>query len=240
MAYLSLGDYEAVARIREQISESLGSDTWHLINLDYNVKLAQWKMDELLDVLDRFSPEEMESYWLLQWKGFAELFRGELHKAHEYYLKGDPRWADPDQWSKLITQNRKDACMFAGLLLSIGEESQGRELLRQLRRHNEEILPALLPVLLEDSYRNQAVGLCYLAEGSYEKALDFYEQRIERGYIWESWRGGFGWRAVDKLPWWNPIREHPRYIAMATRIEEKQSEQRELLRSMDDAGITVP
>ena len=45
---------------------------------------------------------------------------------------------------------------------------------------------------------------------------------------------------MENLPWWDPVRDHPRYIAMVKNIEEKVAEQRELLRQLDESGTTVP
>jgi len=84
------------------------------------------------------------------------------------------------------------------------------------------------------------LGWCYLLEWSYEKAFEFIEQRIEHGHIWSSSRGGWAWVEIKQMPWWDPLRDHPRYIAIEKRVEEKMTEQRELLRQMDEAGTTVP
>lgn len=235
-AYLSLGDFEAVANIREQMKESLGPKSWTLPLLDYAILLEQGKLDELLGVFDNVPPKTMDIWWMVIWKAQAEVRRRDLQKAHEYWLKADPRWADPGQWQRLIEEGPEEACMFAGVLMGTGHQAPGQDLLRQLRHYNEEILPGLV----QDSYRSQGPGLCYLVEGSYEKALDFYEQRIEHGYIWDSALYGWNWRRVKWLPWWDPIRDHPRYLAMVRKIDEKRAEQREILRRMDEAGTTVP
>jgi len=235
-AYVSLGDLEAVASLREQMKEKLGPKTWVVPTLDFSIKVKQGKLDELPAVVDSFPTEAMDLWWVTQWKAEVEILRGDLQKAHEYWLKADPRWADPDQWQNLIEQGPEQACKFSGVLMGTGHEAAGQDLLSQLRQYNEEILPGLV----EDIYRSQGPWLCYLVEGSYERALDFYEQRIERGYIWDSRLYGWNWRGVKWLPWWDPIRDHPRYLAMVRKIDEKRAEQREILRRMDEAGTTVP
>ena len=74
---------------------------------------------------------------------------------------------------------------------------------------------------------------CYLVKGSFEKALDFFEQRVAHGHISR-------WYQKKNLPWWEPVRDHPRYIAIVNRIDGMLAEQRELLRQMDEAGTTIP
>jgi tetratricopeptide (TPR) repeat protein len=172
--------------------------------------------------------------WALAWKANSYILSGDLQKAREYWLKSEPDWDDPDQWHRLIGLNkhrsdRLNACNYAGILLAVGEEEQGRALLRQATHFYESTLPGLV----QDTYRWPGLGWCYLVAGSFEEALDFYEQRVALGHFSDWWR--------DKWwPWWDPIREHPRYLAMVNSIEQKQREQRELLQQWDESGITVP
>ena len=79
----------------------------------------------------------------------------------------------------------------------------------------------------------KCLGRCHLVAGSYDEALDFYEQRVAHGHISDWWQN-------EKLPWWGPIRKHPRYLAMVNSIEERLSDQRELLNQGDKSGIAVP
>jgi len=120
--------------------------------------------------------------------------------------------------------------------MGTGDEALGKDLLQQIIYYHEEILPGLI----EDSHRRYELAWCYLLDGSYEKAFEFIEQRIEHGHIWSSSRGGWAWVEIKQIPWWDPLRDHPRYIAIEKRVEEKMAEQRELLRQMDEAGTTVP
>ena len=229
--YLSLGDFESVAGIREKMDTRLDPTDWRFIWHDWAVKLAQEALDELPGVVDRLSPAEADSWWALAWKANSYLLGGDLQKAREYWLRAEPGWANSDQWQRLISVNytrldRTNGCNFAGILIGTGDEATGQDLLRQALHYNEEIFPGLV----QDSHRWQGLGWCYLVEGSFEQALDFYEQRYAHGHISE-------WYEDEKLPWWEPVRDHPRYIAMVNRIEGMLAEQRELLRQMDEAGI---
>jgi len=228
--YITLGDFEAAADIRDEMNEQLGLEAETDITLDYEVKLARGELDELPAVADRFSQELADEWWLLRWKAYANLFAGNLQEAREYWLKWEPDWDDPDQWNQLIKENLQHNCNFAGILMNTGDKTTGKNLLGQIIHYHEEILPGLV----DDSHRWHELGWCYLLEGSYEKALDFYEQRIEHGHIWDSSVFGGSWKRNEKLPWWDPVRDHPRYTAMVKTIEEKVAEQRELLRQIDE------
>jgi TolB-like protein len=235
LAYLSLGDYEAVANTRKKVELILGPDTWHLIPLDGQVSYALWKPGEMFKFpADGYPAEVRNQGWFFDAKADLYLRVGNLKKAREFWLKGDSSWASPDQWLRLIEEQPASACDFAGILTGTGDPAQGKELVRQIRLRYKDIQLG--------SQREMRLWpiLCDLVEGSYERALDALEQQVEQGYIWDTWRFGRGWRAIGKLPWWDPIRDHPRYIAIVKEIEAKKAEQRELLRQMDESGATVP
>ena len=229
--YLSLGDFESVAGIRETMDAHLDPTDWRFIWHGWTVKLAQGDLDELPRALDGLPSAVMDRWWVLGWKANSYLLGGNLQKAREYWLRAGPEWANPDQWQRLISVpytrlDRLNACNFAGILIGTGDEATGQDLLRQAMHYYEEILPGLV----QDSHRSRGLGWCYLVEGSVDKALDFHEQRVAHGHISE-------WYVEEKWPWWEPLRDHPRYIAMVNKIEGMLAEQRELLRQMDEAGV---
>ena len=203
--------------------------------VDYGIKVAQGKLDELPGLLDSLPSDGRVTFKL---KAFANLSTGKLQKARGYWLQWEPAWADPDQWHRLIRDDPSYACNYAGILMNTGDQELGKDLLRQAIHYFEEVLPKLV----EDSHRWPRLGVCYLVEGSYEKALDFYEQRVEHGHISAMRTRTWVWWFANKEPWWDPVRDHPRYIAMEEKIEEMMAEQRELLRQMDeaDAEAAVP
>jgi tetratricopeptide (TPR) repeat protein len=159
-----------------------------------------------------------------------------LSTARENLLKAMPDWADTEHTRRLIKTGNADICKYAGILMGAGEEARAKDLLQQVIYYQEEILPGLV----QDSHRWFGLGWSYLLDGSYEKALEFIEQRIKHGHIWSSAPGGWSWWEIKQLPWWDPVRDHPRFLAIEKMVEEKTAEQRELLRQMDEAGTTVP
>ena len=44
------------------------------------------------------------------------------------------------------------------------------------------------------------------------ESLEYFEQRVAHGHI-------ATWFQEKNLPWWEPVRDHPRYIALVNRIE---------------------
>jgi len=229
--YLSLGDLASTEGIREKMDAHLDPKDWRFNYLDWSVNLTQGKLHELPGALDGLPPAVTDSWWALAWKANTHLIGGDMQKAREYWLRAEPGWANPEQWQRLISANdtgtdRLNGCNFAGVLIGTGDEALGQDLLRQAMHYNENILPGLV----QDSHRWQGLGWCYLVEGSVDKALDFYKQRYAHGHISE-------WYQDEKLPWWEQIRDHRRYIAMVNRIEGMLAEQRELLRQMDEADL---
>ncbi len=229
--YLSLGDFDSTAGIRETMDARLDPKDWRFIWHDWAVKLAQDDLDELPAVLDRLPSALTDDWWALAWKANSHLLGGDLQKAREYWLRAEPDWADSDNWQRLISVpltrlDRTNACNFAGILMATGDEAVGQDLLRQAIHYFEDILPGQV----QDGQHSRGLGWCYLVAGSFDKALDVYEQRVAHGHI-------SPWYVDEKWPWWEPLRDHPRYIAMVNRIEGMLAEQRELLRQMDEAGI---
>jgi tetratricopeptide (TPR) repeat protein len=230
------GDFEAVASIRKQRVEKDDSKDIALLVLDFRNLLAQGRSGELPDLLEGYPAEITDMQFIYRWYTYIYLIEGDLQAARENLLKFRPGWADPDQWPRLIETSMEFACNYAGILMGTGDEALGEDLLRQIIYYHEEILPEWV----DDSYSKFELGWCYLIDGSYEKAFDFIEQRIEHGHIWSDTRGIWGWSGIRELLWWDPLRHHPRYIAIEKMVEEKMAEQRELLRQMDEAGTAVP
>jgi tetratricopeptide (TPR) repeat protein len=228
--YFSLGDFESIDRIRTDMHARLEPGHWRLPWLEWNVFQAHGNMREMLDVIEKLPPPMADAWYINALKANTYFNLDDLTKAREYWLLSDPQWDDPGQWEALIStdetgMDRLHACKYASILITLGETAGGEELLRQAIHYSENVLPGLI----EDSHVSPSLGWCYLAAGSYDNALDFYEQRIAHGHISNWWR-------EKNLPWWSALRDDPRYIAMVDEIERKLNEQRELVRQMDETG----
>lgn len=229
-AYLILGDMEAADRTRKKMIRHLGPESRHLVLQEFQTSLAKWKLDELGNALGR-PPPEFDYRWVYSWLAIkAAIYQQDMPEARERWLRLEPRWADPDNWELLVDEQfPEEGCYYAGILIGTGDEALGNDLARRVRRLTEEVLAEFLPV----AGRWRGHGLCHLVEGDYDKALDFYEQLVAQGYIWDAGYASWDWLNVEKLPWWNPVRDHHRYVAMVEKIEELRVEQRELLRQME-------
>ncbi len=82
-------------------------------------------------------------------------------------------------------------------------------------RHFEELFPKIISHV--DRY---SPDLCYLVAGDTDKALASIELQFEHGHIAQ-------WNINHRLPLYDPIREHPRYVAVRERYEIKLAELRE-------------
>ena len=226
-AYINFRDFETVQYYRDEMESRLHPDNWRFVGLDLNIALEKNDLDSLPDILKRFSSTDDDSWYLDAVRANTYILLKDFDTARKYWISAEPDWENPLEWDELIGKSqtgndRLHGCKYAGVLLGLGEEATGKQLLRETSAFESTDLPNYI----DDHHRRRGLGWCYLAAGSYEDALTFYEDRIEHGHYAD-------WRMDKHLPWWDDIRDEPRYIAMVARIEEKLNEQRELLRQMD-------
>jgi len=70
---------------------------------------------------------------------------------------------------------------------------------------------------------SEAAMLCYLADGQLDVALDILDRESAKGRISRSWF------YVSRLPWWEPLKDDPRFLDLVERMEGMLDEQRALL-----------
>ena len=152
------------------------------------------------------------------------LFAGDFEKAREHLLNAAPYLSDRTQWAREIGPSSNVACRRAGILIEAGETELGTELLK-LYLDMLKSLPNISTSDAENVLRSKAV--CGLVSGDAEIALEAYETAVEQGLLIGDW---FFW---SKLPWWKPLQDDPRYLALEARIEEHLEEQKRLLAEME-------
>lgn len=108
------------------------------------------------------------------------------------------------------------ALVFAWTLMQTGDEDRGRALLQEALRHYEDLFPKVIAHV--DAYRPD---VCYLAAAEPEKALAVIEQQFEHGHY-------DYWAFAHTLPLYDPIREHPRYLAVREQYAQELVKQREI------------
>jgi tetratricopeptide (TPR) repeat protein len=226
--YVSLDDLDSLLTYRKHMAEVLAPDSFRLLVTDYFINMMQsgWQAALMLDSL----PEAWAGHPAIAGgRALAYLIGRRYQAAYENFLQAEPAWTDPEQWPLLIEEN-SGGCYAAGIFISAGELESGRELLRQSLHY----LEVELPKYVEHTDRYWNLGVCYLLDGRYDEALRFFEQYVDHGH-WGDWH----WFYVKDMPYWDPVRENPRYIALMSRVEELKAEQRELIRRLDeptDAG----
>ena len=225
--YLTLGDFEAVDHYRSEMKRRLDPDDWRFVSLELHEALARNDLVSLPAIVNRFSSTYERRWYFDAVRANTYLVLNELDAARGFFVSAEPDWENPLQWPELIGKSqtgndRLHGCKYAGILLGLGEDAAGKELLRQTVSFEL----TELPNLIGDAHRRRGLGWCYLAAARFDDALTFYESRIEHGHYSD-------WYMDKHLPWWDEIREAPRYIAMVEKIDEKIEEQRELLRQID-------
>jgi TolB-like protein/Tfp pilus assembly protein PilF len=233
LVYIALRDYDSIPPVREQMTARLQPGAWFFSWLDTALALDQRNLDELPGALDKIPANLRDQWHMLAFRANVRLIRGDMERAAELWLQAQSEWADPAQWETLIAldQTRLDrlnGCKYAGVLLATGREADGRALLDRATNFYETEFPGMLL----DSHRSPGPGWCYLVDAyyngaSFDRAFDYFEQRVAHGHIVYWWN--------EDVPWWDPVREQERFVALMARMDAMRAEQRDLIRQMDAA-----
>ena len=114
--------------------------------------------------------------------------------------------------------------MTAWLMSQTNDEAMGAALTSKVIRYYEDELPGYLrhPERFD-------ISICYLNEGSYEKAIETTLTRLNNGF----WSGWWQWQ---RNPVARPIVEDPRVQDAVARMKEDLAMQRENVRRMEAEG----
>ena len=226
-AYRTIGDVEEFKNVRLQFIDNYGSDHPYLLNLELTTLLEQSDFEGAHSFLDSLSEEVVpaDSSLMNGYRARIYMSQGEFQKVRDWWSQEDSRWSDPDQWHYYFSgrgyQSTRD-CEGAGVLMATGDEALGRQLLSEAMQYMETEFPRLI----QHTYRFRSLGVCYLVDGQYDKTFDFFSERIEHGHAGN-------WSMTSKYPWWNPVRDDPRFVALGQKAEEVLAEQRALLQQME-------
>jgi tetratricopeptide (TPR) repeat protein len=230
MARLALGDFEAVAALREDIDEHLGPGNRQSSELIFSALIAQSKWQIAIKLLDELPTQRYSGPFISHWYMNLHMFSGNYRKAYEYMVKDRPYVTDREQWQQEFTDKGQSGCEYAEILIEAGDKELGLDLARLFIRNFETSASG------ETSNRRRSRDLidCYLVEGSFDKALDILDRETAEGRLIGDW---WFW---GKMPWWKRLEDNPRYITLVNRIETLLAEQRELLSEMNTSGGLAP
>jgi hypothetical protein len=74
---------------------------------------------------------------------------------------------------------------------------------------------------------------CHLVDGKHDRALDLLEQAMGSLHFLQEWS------RLDPLPWWDPVKDNPRYIELTDRLESLLAEQRAIFEEIEAADVSV-
>jgi len=229
MNLLALGDFEAVAALREDIDEHLGSGNLQSSQLYFSVLMARSKWQEAISMLDALPPQRYSAAFVSFWYMEMHMFSGNFRKAHDYMLNDRPYIADREQWQQEFTDKKLTGCDYAGILIEAGDKALGQDLARLFIRNFE--TPA--SGKKTTGRRAKEILVCYLLDDSFDKALDILDRETAAGRLLADW---WFW---GKMPWWQQLGDDSRYIAIVSKIETMLAEQGALLRAMEKSGQLV-
>ncbi|KPK42211.1 MAG: hypothetical protein AMJ65_07980 [Phycisphaerae bacterium SG8_4] len=227
--YLAVGDFETVKKIIDQIDELLGPDNEPAAKLRWDLLLAQSKPQESVEYLDSFPPA-WKKLWLIDWAYmWSWMHVGDFEKSREYLLKVFPHVTEREQWQQQFADSGNLYCPFAGILIRAGDTSLGHDLLDFF---TESLEARETTASTPGGRENRA--LCYLIAGSYDQALEIFSELVAQGHLIGHWS------FQGPQPWWELIRDDPRYLALVGRIEAALAEQRKLLNEQGPLGSSAP
>lgn len=216
--YVALEDWESVDGMLTDLEEIASESGLSYIRLNFFKEVGQENYQAAIELVEDW-PEQLQETGLGTFAYAATyLLARDYESSRDYVYKWWPYLADRERWSQEFTDIEDDACEFAGVLIEAGDPAG--EDLRQL----------FVQIYEEMSANNQPVGTtrptmmqCYLLEGSHEKALDILDLISPNGSLLEWW-----WY-YRLMPWWEPVKDDPRYLELVERIDGLLDEQRALL-----------
>jgi len=210
--YITLNAWDHVAEVRQIMVETLSPDDIRVPLLDFRVMEHKHDWPGLLELLDKLPAFWSDKPPIRYARGSVFFDMGDMPRAREYWegLKRE-NWAG---WPKVSEGN----CLYVQVIMEAGDRALGHELLNQALQYLEVTMPGVTSHTDLDARQ----GICYLLEGEPDKALQFYQQRVDHGHVDEWWR-----TKLNHL--WDPLREDPRFIAIDEKVEERIANQREHL-----------
>jgi TolB-like protein/Tfp pilus assembly protein PilF len=224
IALLSLGMPEEVDRIKRLLEEA---DPEHVSN--------GW-IEMLQNIYRHNLPATLEAaQWVNRKEGFqgaiqrviARLYMmsGDEEKAMQAFELNDPALKDPASWRESIEKDVLSACLYGWLLQRGADADGGKRLVDQANLYMKEELPRYV-----DSPERYDIGICQLAQGKFDEAIETLEKVVDHGFYGRWW-------LRTPLPLFDPVRDDPRFLAALAKIDAEMARQREnLARMQTEAG----
>jgi len=220
IALLNLGLPEEVDRIKRLLEEADPehvSNGWiemlrntYRHNLPATLETAQW--------VDR-----KEGYQARTQRIFARLYmiNGDNEKAMQAFELYDPALKDPAYRRESIEKDVLSSCLYGWLLQRGADVDGGKRLVEQANLYVDEELPRYV-----ESPERFDHGICQLAQGRFDRAVDTFEKVVDHGFYdrWWIW---------TQSPLFDPVRDDPRFLAALAKIDAEMARQRENLARME-------
>ncbi len=209
-----LGDLEAAEQLQREF-EATNPNDWRIgwvgQNINATRKNAAGMREAANWMLDRVSGVP----FAINLTGLLELAYGDVQRAREIYLRGNPGWTDSSRWNQLIERDPTNACVMAWVLAHTGDERLGNDLLSKALDFHTQALPAAV-----EHPDASKPDICHLMAGDTESALASLETQLAHNHIF--WLGHYG-----QLPMYEAIRHEPRYQAVMAEYDRRIAEQAE-------------
>lgn len=222
--FQNLGDVESMQEVRTAIAGATGEDSWLVGVSDVWINLTLSDSAATTAAINNLLPKIENNQYFKDMMSPAELVFGNTNRARELLLDARPGWLIPDQWSQLIQQNPRYACLTSWILINTGDEAIGSQLLQQTTTYLDEFLPSFI-----EHPDNWMPDICYLASGETEKALHSVETQFAHGHL--------DMRALAyRTPIYDSIRNEPRFLAVLEKRRQLIANQRAAIAQMNSTA----
>lgn len=187
-------------------------------NSDEARRLNSTSWQKAIDLIEALPPEPARVPVIQYMRLFSYAMKSEFQTALALYLDHQPEWATPERWPYMLTEGRYawgEPCLLAGIMIGAGQDELGQALLQEIKNTQD-----------QKFLWNVNPAICHLVGGEYEQALAWFEKKAsDRRYV--------EWERFGSYPWWEPVKNDPRFLAVWKTNMEMMAEQRELFRQAD-------
>jgi TolB-like protein len=225
-AYVSLGYREGITELRDRFA-AISNDYPFLGMADAFLAALEGRPRAALEHLKWVEERMGEQPWLTAQMAQHHLTLGEFEAARDAAERAFPDIFDPEEWASLPDGNEgriSDLCIGGYIMTRTGDEEAGRARIRAGKDYVENELPRFITGRSE----TMLTGLCNLAYGNVERALQALETMAAEGDL--SWVRFF---ATSRGPLEAPIREQLRFRELLAAGEAELDRQRQRLREID-------
>jgi TolB-like protein len=223
MAYISLGDMEAVERVQLTLEE-INPNHWSAGNVATRRNVYEGNLEGAMEAAKWTSNSGPENFGFDWVEIEIAVMQKDYARARSILMESAPQYFEREKWPDLINRNPERNCMVGWMMMNDGDPALGEALLTQTNDFVLNTAP------LHTAFPERLVpGTCLAALGDREGALN----QIDK--LHSADQSFFTWYRF-RMPMFDDLRDEPRFQAVMAHLEANTAEQRANLDRMREAG----